>query len=630
MPEKPKNPLDRFRPQAQKAFSSAKKAAEEFTDKQSRHGEEDNPAGAFRTFRRRIYLLGIIIPFAAIGALIGYVYGYKRTLGKKEESVRFSNLPPFMVRSIIIGALAVFAISLVLSLLWVSRGPRGIDSLLNVARTLIFVSYFLVPNLILTAIGWLIFMRYINDKLEYIAEKRRYGTARFSYPNQDLVPFQRSEPGQEKQYDIYIGSRDGVSYVYKKSGHGLVVAGTRAGKGTKFIMPNLLGKAQFNGSWVVIDPKSEAYHYTHQHQREQGRKVIMLNPWELETWGTDSFNPLLAFAEDPGRKSLGNDMRIIAETMLPMSQMRSNASHFDDRARTLIMAMLMHLALAPKYEKRRELVQLFEWFGDLDTILQEMVSPQKMDYPENQAIVSNFARQYLQLKENGEREFASVVSTAQRAVTLYADRELVDTMSRNEADGASFSINELSQEPMIIYITIPPENLKTHAAWLRLIVSSCIKSILRNRGHRVGFILDEFYALGYMRDIEVGMGAFAGYGITLIPILQNLTQMQHHYPKTWETFIANAGFFNAFGLNDNTTTQYISTIAGKTSSVSYRRGSWQSTPRDLITADEVRRGSVTNIFSVIDNKPLANLDHLPWYHDPEIQENGNPERLHDA
>ncbi|WP_354132466.1 AAA family ATPase [Bradyrhizobium sp. RT4b] len=42
------------------------------------------------------------------------------------------------------------------------------------------------------------------------------------------------------------------------------------------------------------------------------------------------------------------------------------------------------------------------------------------------------------------------------------------------------------------------------------------------------------------------------------PIVQNLSQLKELYPANWETFFANAGAVQAFGVNDRTTGEYIS------------------------------------------------------------------------
>ena len=80
----------------------------------------------------------------------------------------------------------------------------------------------------------------------------------------------------------------------------------------------------------------------------------------------------------------------------------------------------------------------------------------------------------------------------------------------------------------------------------------------------VWFVLEEFAALGHMRSIETAAGYMAGYGVKLWTILQDLTQLKTHYPKSWETFLGNAGIIQAFGTVDATTNEYLSKLLGQT------------------------------------------------------------------
>ncbi len=75
--------------------------------------------------------------------------------------------------------------------------------------------------------------------------------------------------------------------------------------------------------------------------------------------------------------------------------------------------------------------------------------------------------------------------------------------------------------------------------------------------------MDEFHALGPMQVIERAAGLIAGFGVRLWPILQDLTQLQRDYPKSWETFLGNAGLTQWFGINDLTTLEYLSKRLGQ-------------------------------------------------------------------
>ncbi len=76
-------------------------------------------------------------------------------------------------------------------------------------------------------------------------------------------------------------------------------------------------------------------------------------------------------------------------------------------------------------------------------------------------------------------------------------------------------------------------------------------------------LLDEFKsAVGRLGVIETAMGLASGYGLQLLPVFQNLSQLQELYPQGRETFLANSGFRIFFAPRDKTTSDYISDMAG--------------------------------------------------------------------
>ena len=78
------------------------------------------------------------------------------------------------------------------------------------------------------------------------------------------------------------------------------------------------------------------------------------------------------------------------------------------------------------------------------------------------------------------------------------------------------------------------------------------------------FVLEEFPVLGYMRQIEAAAGLMAGYNVKLWTVMQDLSQIKALYPKSWETFLGNAGIVEAFGNTDSVTLDYLSNRLGMT------------------------------------------------------------------
>jgi type IV secretion system protein VirD4 len=130
---------------------------------------------------------------------------------------------------------------------------------------------------------------------------------------------------------------------------------------------------------------------------------------------------------------------------------------------------------------------------------------------------------------------------------------------------SSFSFAELKSERTSIYLVLPPDRIDVCRRWLRLLVGSALRAVVRTRGapmHRVLFLLDEFPALGTMPPLERAVSLARGYSATCWLLAQDLGQIQALYPRGWPSFVANAGVVQAFGTNDVDTATYLSTMMG--------------------------------------------------------------------
>jgi type IV secretion system protein VirD4 len=98
------------------------------------------------------------------------------------------------------------------------------------------------------------------------------------------------------------------------------------------------------------------------------------------------------------------------------------------------------------------------------------------------------------------------------------------------------------------------------------VVAAALDDLLRENppGVPVLVILDEFYQLGRLKVIQNAMSLARGYGLQLWPILQDLTQLQEHYEKSWETFLGNAAIRMFFAPREFTTAEYVSKLCGET------------------------------------------------------------------
>jgi type IV secretion system protein VirD4 len=128
----------------------------------------------------------------------------------------------------------------------------------------------------------------------------------------------------------------------------------------------------------------------------------------------------------------------------------------------------------------------------------------------------------------------------------------------------AFDFATIKDVPTTIYLVLPPEYLASHGTWLRIMVSSILRPLLRSvegRAVPVLFMLDEFAQLGHMEMIEDNYALMRGYGVKLWTIFQDLNQAKILYKDRWESFISNAGIVQAFAPQDMTTRKYLSDLA---------------------------------------------------------------------
>lgn len=555
---------------------------------------------------RVIFIIGSLLCITSFGALAGFTFAYKK-LKLKEKGIHpfLHDKPRIVYAAMIAGGI----LSIVVPFLIVMFSALFLDDFSETSVAVKAVISWLFVNFIVTGIFLGFFRTWQVSILNYLNELKRYGTARFA-TREETQPYRTHWGG------LYIGDY----HYYNEAGHVLTVAGTRGGKGVNLIIPNLLKTGMFEGSFVVVDPKGEIAAITANAQRRAGRKVVILNPWDLlgELVGSaQQYNPLDLLKMD--LLNLSDDVQLIAETIVPSSS-SGDEDHFNNRARSIIAGLLLHLVTTDTIQdNERHLGTLWHWLRlsseDWDNLLISMAKNQNENAGD---MVEAAALEILALMEKGEKEYTSVMSTAQKWTDFLKSPALRNSLKSTK----DFKSSDLTDGNTTVYIIIPADRLKTHYQWLRLLVSSLMRSVVRNPNKDVCFLLDEFYALGYLSEIEVALGSYAGYGIHIWAILQNLVQLNDQYGNNWENFISSCAVKHFFNISDNFTAEYVSKMFGELSYPVYGAIGTETgvTARPLVNIDELRRLSSNTIFTIVDNLHPAQFAKVPYFTMPELQE----------
>jgi len=332
--------------------------------------------------------------------------------------------------------------------------------------------------------------------------------------------------------------------------HVVTIAGSRAGKSSTVLIPNL---RRYPGSVIVLDPKGELARATAAHRQRLGQRVYVLDPFGETGMASASHNPFDELGH--GKAShVAADAAQLADALI-IGNPRD--PHWTDSAKNLIRGYVLHLLSTTTQATLREVRRLLNATPDeLDGLFEAMTNSTAFD-----GIVANIGASFLGKKEAGGRELQGILSTAQEQTAPLDD--VVGVTGRSD-----FRLSELGTGKVSLYLVLPGMRMGTHYRWLRLVIQQALAAMERHpipRGSLPAwFVLEEFPSLGHMRSIETAAGLMAGFGVKLWSVLQDLTQLQTHYPKSWETFLGNAGVIQAFGNADVTTTEHLAKRLGTT------------------------------------------------------------------
>ena len=362
---------------------------------------------------------------------------------------------------------------------------------------------------------------------------------------------------------LYLGSflGDGApreSVGYPGTIHAITIGPNNSGKGTGLIIPNI---AMLARSIFIIDPKGEAAAVTARHRAKFG-PVKIINPFnvlakELPHLASTGFNPLAAL--DPHDENFTDDCIGIAQALV-RDQPGSDGAFFSGSAQDLITALVMHEKLTRGDHASLANVRLM------------LTEPYAHDADGNAAGLAKTAfamaaSDYAPLRSKAHRFTVGNKSNLDIISTAINDTRLLDSPAlQRDLGGEAIDWNLMKREITTVYLIIPADRLESHANYLRLVVTSALRSLLRSQPGKtlppVLFMLDEFAQLGYLSAIENAMGIARGYGVQLWPFLQDLNQLKALYKDRWQTFIGARGVLTAFAPQDMFTADYLSKLCG--------------------------------------------------------------------
>ena len=476
-----------------------------------------------------------------------------------------------------------------------------------------------------------------------------HGSARFA-GRKELKALEGRNGQQDAGLLIGRNPRTGRLLRYDGPAHLITLAPTRAGKGVGTVIPNLLAAER---SVLVIDPKGENARIAGEARRRFG-PVHILDPFGVSDTGMVSGPPSAAYNPldqlTPDSLDLGEDAATLTEALVMDPPGQVTEAHWNEEAKAILGGLIM-FCVCHEDRDRRSLATVREYLtlppDRLKALLELM-----QDSDEAGGLIARAANRFL---GKADREAASVLSNAQRHTHFLDSPRIARCLARSD-----FAFSDLRHRITSVFLVLPPNRMDAYSRWLRLLVSQALQDIARDaeRPHRAPeavpalsgapvaplsatgrlkasnptlgpalFLLDEFAALGRLEAVERAMGLMAGYGLQLWPILQDMSQLRDLYGPRANTFIANAGVQQVFGVNDFETAKWLSQIIGQETSRfqtdSFKPGDGPSfsnnlTGRDLLTPDEIMQMPPDLQLLRVQGQPSALAKKLRYYADPEF------------
>ena len=456
----------------------------------------------------------------------------------------------------------------------------------------------------------------------------QHGTARWATDAElrktyALVPFQvpdwRAGKNLPDAQGLVLGStssKHGITALVDKDDvHCLMIGASGVGKTAYFLYPNLEYACASGMSFLALDTKGDlARNYGAVAARYYGYHVSVVdlrNPtrsdgYNLMTLINHYMDETRATGGLAARAKAEKYAKILAKTVVSPNgdtDYGQNA-YFYDAAEGLLTSVVLLLAefLSPDSKhptERRHLVSVF-------ILIQQLLAPsgvrgktyfkQLMDMLPPHHRARNLASSAL---ESSDQATASAMSTALAQMNTFMDIALEQVICFD----SNIDAEKFAKEKTAIFLVLPEED-RTKNFMAGLMIQNLSKELfeLAEKGkgrlpNRVVFFCDEFGTMPAF-DVEALFSAGRSRGITLVPIIQSLAQLEKNYGREGAEILTDNcqdTIFGGFAPNSQTAEQLSKSLGSRTvlsGSVSKGKNdpsqSLQMIERPLMTPDELK------------------------------------------
>ncbi len=403
----------------------------------------------------------------------------------------------------------------------------------------------------------------------------------------------------------------------EKENHVGVIAATRLGKTTSYVIPTVISfaRAKSKKSMIVSDPKGEIYRHTASTLRAEGYEILFLNFRDYKH--SECWNPLTPIyrkyqsifdiyreievveTENGPRNKLhgkiyesqtelddaieqwenlmmedvGNDIDNLASMMAPTQRM--DDPYWEDSGRELLKAYLWAMLEDSRPEflgdsGRTQITEETFSFATIITLMRLLNGSDSFDggyFTQRPETSRAYQIEKATIPEHAQttRQCIMSVFSSQMAIFRESAMRLVTCCN-------SFDMNILTgDKPVALFIDYRDE-LKVHFKVISMFIQDAYRLLIEHANMQPDgkrkipfyFILDEFGNFPPMKDFETTISACAGRNIFFILIVQSYAQLNSVYGDAVAAIIRdNLNMHIFFGSNNPQTLEEFSRECGQ-------------------------------------------------------------------
>jgi type IV secretion system protein VirD4 len=421
-----------------------------------------------------------------------------------------------------------------------------------------------------------------------------------------------------------------LKQLYTEQGnHVGVIAATRMGKTTSYVMPFVISNAQKKDKpgMIISDPKGEVYKMTSAYLRKAGYRVLLLNfrdymhseSWNMLTPIYRKYHQAYAIYDEVGvvdtdegpknifrgkiydnqaeldrdlgqifrinKESVSNEIDTLAAMMITTN--KKDDPYWEDGARDILKAFIWAMLEDSReedleargdcdFEKKLITEDTFS-FSTMLNILAKFHDEKESNYNDGGYFANrdHNCKSYLYAKnsflENAPITRKCMMSTFNVKISVFRDAAMRVITSCN-----SFELEDLTDGPVAVFIDYRDE-VKVHYQMISNFVQSAYLQLINTANEKLSgrldvpfyFVLDEFGNFPYMNDFETIISACGGRNIFFVLIMQSYAQLNSVYGDGVAEIIRdNLNVHVFFGSNNPNTLEEFSKECGITTRIS--------------------------------------------------------------